>query len=237
MSHCPHILAGRCLTLLIGAAAATACLPTTAGELAGVASRAVTAARRHAPPPVKFDPAVVPAGGAGCCTLDGRCGEVRQAGFHHGHAAGCRDGMCVPSCPVRPGHYGYYGTQWRRWPGQGVIQASAAEAATPVKPPKSAVPGVEEESPVPRDGVGAPEPPAAADEPQRVLPPLGEEPAEPLPPQPDDAADEDAAAAREPRGRDPESAATAAGPWSRLVAAASLPPGYEPPPQRVTESQ
>jgi hypothetical protein len=137
--------------------------------------------------------------------------------------------MCVPSCPVRPGQFGYYGTQWRRWPGQGVIQASAAEAATPVKPPKSAVPGAEEESPTPRDGAATAEPPAELeDEPQRGPPKASGEPVEQSPPE----ADENAAAKPldQPRVGPRDSAAiTTGGPWSRMVAATSLPPGYEPP--------
>jgi hypothetical protein len=195
----------------------------TGADLSGSASRAAAKSRAPAPRPVKFDPAVVTAGGAGCCGADGRaCGHVQHAGFHH--AAGCRDGMCMPSCPVRPGQYGYYGTQWRRWPGQGVIQASATEAATPVAPPKSAVPGVQEESPARR---GA-EPPADP-EPSEALEPLGEPPAAgPL--LNEDAAAEDLPAAPVPEPVERASASIeSAGPWSRLIAAAHLPDGYEPP--------
>lgn len=229
MPHLHRTIAGCCLTLLFGAAA-TFCPPAAAGDLSGVATRAVATARRPAPPAVKFDPAVVPAGGMGCCSVDAGYGQVRQTGFHHAHAPGCRDGMCVPSCPARPGQFGYYGTQWRRWPGQGVIQASAAEAATPVKPPKSAVPGAEEESPAPRDGAATAEPPAELeDKPQRGPAGASEEPVEPLPSEVDPNA-----AARpvdQPREAARDSAAiTTGGPWSRMVAAASLPPGYETPP-------
>lgn len=248
MPHLRRTIAGHCLTLLLGAAAATVCLMAEAGDLSGVASRAVATARRPAPPAVKFDPAVVPAGGAGCCSVNNGHGQVRQAGFHHGHAPGCRDGMCVPSCPVRPGQFGYYGTQWRRWPGQGVIQTSATEAATPVKPPRSAVPGAEEESPTPRDGAVAAEPQDALDEePQRGQPGVGDEslaPPEPLkdptePPLPagDAAADPAAEPLERPRSPQRDSAAiNATGPWSRMVAATSLPPGYEPP-QSGNDSQ
>jgi hypothetical protein len=42
--------------------------------------------------------------------------------------------------------FGFYGTQWRRWPGSGVVQASNNEAATPARPPRAEVPGAEEES-------------------------------------------------------------------------------------------
>ena len=193
----------------------------TGADLSGSAIRAATKSRVPAARPVKVDPAVVTAGGTSCCGADGRaCGPVHHAGFHH--AAGCRDGMCVPSCPVRPGQYGYYGTQWRRWPGQGVVQASATEAATPVAPPRSAVPGVQEESPARRGG----EPLTEPESPQGSEPPAGEP-----------ALDEDAAADAEafpaapipePDGR-ASSSIESSGPWSRLIAAAHLPDGYEPP--------
>ena len=211
MPHPRCSLARNWLSLLLWAATATVGPPSQGAELSGFASRAATSARqpprRPAQPAVMFDPAVVPAGGAGCCSARDGSGRVSQAGFHHAHAPGCRDGMCVPSCPVRPGHFGYYGTQWRRWPGQGVIQTSAAEAATPVAPPKSAVPGADEESPQPREAAEALEPPAAPED----------EPARPLP--------------RE------SGASDIGGPWSRMVAAASLPPGYEPPHLTDDESQ
>jgi hypothetical protein len=246
----PHfqrtITAGRCLTLLLGAAA-TFCPPAAAGDLSGVVTRAVATARRPAPPAVKLDPAVVPAGGAGCCSVNNCDGQVRQAGFHHGHAHGCRDGMCVPSCPVRPGQFGYYGTQWRRWPGQGIIQTSAAEAATPVKPPRSAVPGAEEESPTPPDGAVAAEPQDSLDEePQRGRPRAGDDsveppepldPAEPLAPEGNGGVEPAAKPLGQPQYPQRDSAAiNTAGPWSRMVAATSLPPGYEPP-QSGNDSQ
>jgi hypothetical protein len=205
----------------------------TAADLSGSASRAATKSRAPAPRPVKFDPAVVTAGGAGCCGADGRaCGHVQHAGFHH--AAGCRDGMCMPSCPVRPGQYGYYGTQWRRWPGQGVIQASATEAATPVPPPKSAVPGVQEESPA-RRGAEPPEEP----QPPRASEPPVEEPAANPPANEGAAAEPEefpAAPIPEPVPRDSASIESA-GPWSRLIAAAHLPDGYEPPAAPLGDDQ
>lgn len=64
----------------------------------------------------------------------------------HGHHGGCRDGVCVPYCPVRPHQFGFYDTQWRRWPGQQILQVSAERDAAPVDPPRSAVPGPTEES-------------------------------------------------------------------------------------------
>jgi hypothetical protein len=63
---------------------------------------------------------------------------------------------------VRPGTFGYYGTQWRRWPGQGVVPVSNEEAATPVVPPKSEVPSADEESMAPEPSeLPAPDMPTA----------------------------------------------------------------------------
>lgn len=136
-------------------------------------------------PPVS-DPAVRPAGGAGCQSCGP--GGCRQAhGKHHGHHAGCRDGVCVPYCPVRPQQFGFYGTQWRRWPGSDVVQVSTTRGAGPDSPPRSAVPGPNEESLNPQadqepaanpdaDAGSVPAPAATARE------PLPEPPARPKPP-------------------------------------------------------
>jgi hypothetical protein len=111
------------------------------------------------------DSAVTPAGG-GCR----QCGPggCRHAHGGHGHHSGCREGHCVPYCPVRPGQHGFYDTRWRKWPGQGVIPASAQQSATPAVPPKSAPPASDEESFGP-----APEDPAAS-APQPVNPGAGQ---------------------------------------------------------------
>lgn len=140
------------------------------------------------------DASVKPAGGA--CQACGPTGC--KTGCRHGHHRECRDGACVPYCPVRPSTFGFYGTQWRRWPGSGVVPVSNEQAATPSKPPKSSVPGPDEESLGPKaselpepdfpaeeaDTAGkraaaapepaAPEPPAAAAE--RALEPAAPEP-------------------------------------------------------------
>lgn len=90
-----------------------------------------------------FDPAVVPAGGCqGCKATSCRTCRNRQSGHH----AGCRDGKCHAHCPVRPQEFGFYGTQWRRWPAAGVAPVSYDDAVTPVTPPKSQVPRSDEES-------------------------------------------------------------------------------------------
>jgi len=96
-----------------------------------------------------------------------------QAG-HHAHSA-CRGGECsrpgCPACcPVRPGRFGFYGTEWRNWPGSGqVVQASYDAAATPARPPKLEVPTADEESPgaddAPVDETDEPAPSAAEPEP------------------------------------------------------------------------
>ena len=91
-----------------------------------------------------------------------RCAGGRCAVDNCGHA-GCRHGDCdVPGCPahcpVRPASFGFYGTQWRTWPGQDVAQATHVEPAAPVMPPKSEVPTADEESPVPGFELPAPEP-------------------------------------------------------------------------------
>jgi len=101
--------------------------------------------------PARVDPAVTPAGGARAAHAD--CGECRRAACpqcrlapeqHPGHAP-CQHGLCPAHCPVRPDVFGFYGTQWRRWPGSTVVQVNV-EAATPAAPPRSTVPTPLEES-------------------------------------------------------------------------------------------
>jgi hypothetical protein len=129
------------------------------------------------------DSAVVPAGGACRGCREGHCRTCRPGGHH----AGCRDGKCHPYCPVRPQEFGFYGTQWRRWPGQGILPAAHVQDATPSRPPKSAVPKVDEESRGPRaDELPAPEaapqPPASPEPPAETASPSAE-PAPPAAPQ------------------------------------------------------
>jgi hypothetical protein len=51
---------------------------------------------------------------------------------------------------VRPDQFGYYATRWRSWPGQGVKQVGHFDpATTPVVPPRSEVPGMEDELALP----------------------------------------------------------------------------------------
>lgn len=136
------------------------------------AQRRTAAARQPQATRAIVDHAVQPAGGI--------CRQCGPAGCKHGHHRDCRDGACVPYCPVRPSTFGFYGTQWRRWPGSGVVQASNEQAATPVKPPKSSVPGPDEESlgpkpsELPEPDYPAGESPAA--EPRAAVPPEPEAP-------------------------------------------------------------
>ena len=121
----------------------------------------------------KVDHAVLPAGGA--AAGQARCSQCQRAAcpqcrlpepHHHAHAhAQCQHGLCPAHCPVRPDVFGFYGTQWRRWPGSGVVQASNNEAATPARPPLAEVPGAEEESLVP-DAAAADLPAPAAVDPE-----------------------------------------------------------------------
>lgn len=74
--------------------------------------------------------------------------------------AECPDGSCAPHCPVRPGQFGYYPTQWRRWPGGERPVEGPRDTTTPSPPARSIVPGPGEESP-PTPGSA----PAAAVEP------------------------------------------------------------------------
>jgi len=127
-------------TLVVGGVVVLA-LQAGAAETARPAGRP-SASARPAPSRTVVDAAVKPAGGMVCH----QCGPSGCRHGKHCHHRDCRDGVCAPSCPVRPGTFGYYGTQWRRWPGQGVVPVSNVEAATPVKPPKSEVPGIDEES-------------------------------------------------------------------------------------------
>ena len=120
------------------------------------------------------DSAVVPAGGGACpACVTGRCRQCPAE--RRGHHDSCREGRCVPYCPVRPQHYGFYGTQWRKWPGQGVVPVSDERQATPALPPRLAVPSADEESTRPTDE-DVPETESAPEAARRavpdILPPL-----------------------------------------------------------------
>lgn len=149
---------GLVSAVLMGGAAIGWCGGAVAAEKPPAARRAVV------------DPAVVQAGGACRGCRDPRCHSCRHDGGHR-HHHNCRDGVCHPYCPVRPQEFGFYGTQWRRWPGQGVVPAANLQDATPTRPPKSSVPGPDEESRGPRPGeLPAPD----LEQPSTVEPPAAE---------------------------------------------------------------
>lgn len=133
------------MTTRLGTAAASdrrrSRVPVTWCALVLLGGTAAVATEPAVSRPSRVDHAVVPAGGPHCRHCAAACP------LHHAHLAECRDGLCAPHCPVRPSQYGYYRTQWRRWPGQGVVPAGAEEAFTPAPPPRSQVPTADEESP------------------------------------------------------------------------------------------
>lgn len=143
------------------------------------------------------DGMVIHAGGA----YAGQVRSLDKHGLHDSRAAGghhCRDGACGDHCVARPDVFGFYGTRWRSWPGTSVVQASAADAATPVSPPRSEPPSERAESLDPEAPIefGVEEP--LDDESQLdsiTLPGLG--PARPAPPKPP------RSTVREPREAEP----------------------------------
>lgn len=106
-------------------------------------------------------------------------------------------GVVVQGSPVPP-QFGYYKTRWRRWDAVDAMPASRGDAAIPVAPSRSVVPGPQEEdaaqppgaaasrrpdatAPVPlRREAAKRNPPPEAERPM-LLPPADENP-EPLPP-------------------------------------------------------
>lgn len=86
-----------------------------------------------------------------------RDSQVVPAGAHLLHKqhracpqGGCQLGAkCQGTCVVRPGRFGYYATQWRTWPGDGGVQQASHQEMTPVSPPASAIPSVDEEALMP----------------------------------------------------------------------------------------
>jgi hypothetical protein len=172
--------------LALMAVTVQAASPTmTASQRRAAAAQQTQAARTI------VDHSVQPAGGA--------CRQCGPAGCKHSHHRDCRDGACVPYCPVRPSTYGFYGTQWRRWPGEGVVPVSNEQAATPSKPPKSSVPGADEESMGPKPSE-LPEPdfPAGESAEEGARSALPPEPAAPEPDAPALESREPAAATAEP---------------------------------------
>lgn len=74
------------------------------------------------------------------------CPQCRLGETAAGRHRECRHGLCPAHCPVRPDVFGFYGTRWRRWPGERGGATTDDDAATPVRPPRAEVPGADEES-------------------------------------------------------------------------------------------
>lgn len=163
--RCRHVASRRVARVLVACSAVLLSAASRAEGSRPGSSRPAAAPR----PKTIVDHAVAPAGGLVCR----ECG-VGTCRMHTGHVAACRDGHCAPHCPVRPSEHGFYRTQWRRWPGSGIVPVSAEEAATPVSPPSSQVPTIDEESPPAADS-------AAAAPPAEPTAPDLEPPAEPAP--------------------------------------------------------
>ena len=131
----------------------------TASSVASPRSAAPAGARavRQTSATVAADGGVVLAGGATAladCRQCGRqeCAKCRPAGGRLGLPCNglCEQGGCPAHCPVRPDQFGYYATRWRSWPGQGVKQVVHFDpATTPVVPPRSEVPSMEDELALP----------------------------------------------------------------------------------------
>lgn len=139
---------------------------------------------------------VVPAGGVhqrvtkgdSCERAD--CPQCQARKHSRHHSGGPEIPGCPAHCPVRPDRFGYYQTNWRRWPGNAVKPASFEEQAVPISPPKSVVPGIDEEGgaadeAMEEEGGEAdtlPEPNAAAPRSGAAEPEKSAAPAEPVPP-------------------------------------------------------
>lgn len=137
--------------------------------------------------------------GAAVAVLAGKCLLIAAFAV----AAPPGDEQVIVQPPPVPPQFGFYGTRWRRWNAADTMPAKPGEAATPVSPARSVVPGAQEEALAdprnaqaarPQDG-GAmplrPQPPAAdpavdlpADPaaPQDDRKPPAEQKLEPLPP-------------------------------------------------------
>lgn len=94
------------------------------------------------------------------CSHCGRrgCNQCRPSGGRLGLPCNgkCDAGGCPAHCPVRPDQFGYYATRWRSWPGQAVRQVSHFDpATTPVSPPRTQVPTIDEESGIDPDDPAA----------------------------------------------------------------------------------
>lgn len=145
--------------------------PAAAAKRAAPTAPAVVRAGSAAAQPVAGGEGVVQAGhlvASTDCRHCGRrgCDACRPGAGRIAQACNgrCDAGGCPAHCPVRPEQFGYYPTQWRSWPGQGVRQVAHFDpATTPVVPPRSQFPTIDEEGgAAPEEDAGAEAPPARA---------------------------------------------------------------------------
>lgn len=80
------------------------------------------------------------------CAPAAECHGTNCQGHRCG-GKGCGGQACCPHCPVRPAEFGFYGTQWRRWPTADQRPLTQPPKPLPAVPPASVVPRVDEESP------------------------------------------------------------------------------------------
>lgn len=143
MSPAGHVLARAGLAAIVAATVlgnASARGQNTAPQSQGVRVAYAEAADTARSGSVHRDPQVVPAGAH----------VLRHKGKHKCAQGGCGpDGRCVGTCVVRPERFGYYATQWRAWPGDQGVQQTSLEEMTPVSPPASAIPSVDQEALLP----------------------------------------------------------------------------------------
>ena len=114
----------------------TACLSLLAGPCAALASELISPLPPRAMPPA-------PAARQPLAPVTGQHVRPRVCEACCGE---CRGAACPANCPVRPDEFGFYETQWRTWPTETTRRAAEPESLTPVSPPRSEVPGVDEES-------------------------------------------------------------------------------------------
>jgi len=133
------------------------------GALLGVVAEPAvgqTPGQRVAPPavlPAQVAAAEIPQTTSATDGTVHRDAQVVPAGAHllRNRPKVCPQGGCGPggrcqgTCVVRPGRFGYYATQWRSWPGDAGVQQTSLQQMTPVSPPASAIPSVDEEALMP----------------------------------------------------------------------------------------
>lgn len=99
--------------------------------------------------------------------------------------------------PPVPPQFGFYGTRWRRWNATDAMPAKPGEAATPVGPARSVVPGIQEEALADPRNAKAANPPEGNAIRMRPQPPAADLSADPAAPR------DDAPASKKPESLPP----------------------------------